>query len=317
MVVIVLTAFNQLVTPTAATVKDTPVDAIAEFEIDLEHFTDMFQIQGMENLGDNADSLVTPLQYYVDTTTHSISTPRTLTTWAWPFALFNPAFASVKKNAATTVDGYGEPLEDVDLTIVSDYIRNLSFGMFGSPQLSYLITNDFTVQKDVVSKLYGSMTAVKAKVEDLDRRSGGFSGIAGSLTGDGGKYLTNAHTGTNNICRELFLGLLKQAPERFATTSYLSDVKYTLPFVEGDRLTFKVTLNNSAQYGVVATPATGQTTGTVGWAAAGQIPNRVYTIVLILKSSPSNPISDLLVTRFTIPEAGSGATLVPAFSPFA
>jgi hypothetical protein len=314
MVVIVLTAFNQLVTPTAATVKDTPVDAIAEFEIDLEHFADMFQIQGMENLGNNTDSEDTPLKYYVNSTPHSALKPRTLTTWEWPFNAFNPAFALVKKNAATTVDGLGETLEAKDMTIVSDYIRSLSFNMFGSPQLSYLITNDFTVQKDVVSKLKTSMGDVKAKVDLLDRHTGLFSGI--TTGADGFKYLTNSSASTDNICRELFLGLLKQAPERFAeSSSYLSDEKYTLPFREGDRLTFKVTLDNSAQYGVVTTAPTGQTTGTVGWAAAGQIPNRIYTIVLVLKSSPS-AAPTLLTDRFTLPESGSGATLVPAFSPF-
>lgn len=322
MVVIVLSALNRSVIPTTATITNQPDDAVAEFQISLEDFEDMFQVEGIDNLGDNVDSAIVPIKYFVNTTTHATLTPRTRTAWAWPLAAFNPGFAQVVANAATTVDGTGVQLDDTELPVVADYIRSLSKGMFGTPHLTYLITNDFTVQKDVVTKLKAAVATIKTSFTSLDKYSATTTTYADIKTdGEGGpKYTDNTHTATSNICRELFLGLLKQAPDRFADTTYLSGVKYTLPFEDGDRITFKVTLDNSAQYGISTVPASGTTPaiGSVGW-ASGQIPNRVYTIILILKTAPTNATSAAIASRFTtaeIPAVGE-VSAVPAFSPFA
>jgi len=278
MVVIVLSALNQSIIPVTATLTTQPEDAVAEFEISLADFADMFQIEGIDNIADNVDSVTVPIKYFVNTTTHATLTPRDLTTWQFPLGGFNPAFAQVKANAATTVDATGDQLPDNLLCVVLDYMRSLSKGMFNTPHLTYLFTNDFTVQSDVVSKLKTSVAAIKSSFTNLDKYSATTTTYPDIKTdGVGGpKYTDNSHTGASNLCRELFLGLLKQAPHRFAVGNYLSGVKYTLPFEDGDRITFKVTLQNTAQYGIATAPPSGSTpaVGTVGW-ASGQVPDRI------------------------------------------
>ena len=312
MVVISLRAFDHSVTPATATVSNPPADAVAEFQISLEKFRALFQVQGVSNISDNEDSS-NSIRYFVDAAAivdaSTTSGLKAVATDAWPFKRFNAGFAKVTANAATSVSGTGTALDATDLGVVRDYMRDLSFKMLGSPHLSNLFTNDFTVQSDVVTKLKATMVGISTQIMSLHKNAvkagTRYSFTAADTTvypmlaadEDDDYYTTNNHTANTNICRELFINLFKQAPERFSDITF---DKYTLPFEAGDRLTFKVTLINTQQYGV-ALAASASDTPTVGWAASGKIPDRVYTIVLILTPTAdiSNPYAENLNTLFT------------------
>jgi hypothetical protein len=62
------------------------------------------------------------------------------------------------------------------------------------------------------------------------------------LGSTGFKYLTNATPTTENICRELYLQLISQIPERFQALQNIT-TSQPLPLLSGDTICVRVTIN--------------------------------------------------------------------------
>ena len=283
MVEIVVSAFSQTVTPTAATAAFTAADASAEYQVSLADFQAMFSIQCPDNLSDGVSS--SNIKYYVDTT----QTPSDYSLFSTTAATkVNPALALVVLNAAATADARGTAFATGGLGVVNDYMRNLAAQKLGSPYLTNLFTNEFAVQASTVAACKVVITTIKGKLTALN-----FAGTHASLNvaadASGNKYATDSFATTENICRVLFQALFAQAPDRFsALDASAGAVRASLPFVEGDSIVFTVTMDNSAQ-----------DSGSVGWAAAGSVTDRRYKIRLILKATPANACADALATTFS------------------
>jgi hypothetical protein len=287
MVEIVVNAFNGAVTPTAATAAFTAADASAELQVSLLDFQNMFSIQTPDNLADAVNT--SNIRYYVDTaqTAHDYSLFS-----ATASKKVNAALAEVVLNAAAAADSAGNEFATGGLGVVNDYMRNLAAQKLGSPYLTNLFTNEFTVQASIVAACKVVNTNIKNKLIALNLTSTDEELVADA---SGVKFAPDTYTDSDNICRVLFQALYAQAPERFnqvdasgAPTFSSAFAREPLPFVDGDSIVFTVTMDNSAQ-----------DSGGVGWAAAGSVTDRRYKIRLILKASPANACADALASTFS------------------
>jgi hypothetical protein len=281
MVEIVVNAFSQQVTPTAATAAFTAADASAELQVSLADFQAMFSIQCPDNLADAANT--SNIKYYVDTTQTASAYSFFSSTAA---TKINAALALVVLNAAASTDAGGDAFATGGLGVVNDYMRNLAAQKLGSPYLTNLFTNEYTVQASIVAACKVVNTNIKNKLIALN-----FTGTNESLLTDASsnKYAPDTYTSSENICRVLFQALFAQAPERFSNfDASAGQVRAALPFVEGDSVIFTVTMDNSAQ-----------DSGGVGWAAAGSVTDRRYKIRLIMKDEPENACAAALASTFS------------------
>jgi hypothetical protein len=288
MVEIVLTAFNNEITPAKATVIADPVaEATVEIEVSLSDFTDAFQFKTSDDL---ANPLVPDkdIHYYTDITKLQSDFSFFATNDGYAF---NPALGKVTLNPATAVDASANPLTNEQLAVVNDYMRDLAKQMFGSPHLTYLFSNDEVVQEDIVTKCKTPVNeTIRALLSAVDKN---VSELTDSDSD--GKYTTDQMTSADNICRQMFLSLATQVPDRFRAPGFSAVSKRALPLVAYDSIRFRLTLNNSVQNSAPTSPAT----ATTGWTAPNQVRDRVYNIRMILVNTPSNPGFVNLINQFT------------------
>ena len=294
MVEIVLPIFNSSLTPvTASTIDNAVSEGTVEINVSLSDFRNTFQIRSGQEISPLVDNIPTTNEYYVDTASNSSK-----------YSIFatnekeqlNPAFGRVVLNPATVVDASGTALTHAQMALVNDYVRDLSAQLFGSPQLTYLITNNKVIQDDLVEKFKGVVVlAIKNILLKVDLKNTTNTNLSGDADN---KYSTDQPTdaanskltmNADNVCRQIMLSILQQEPNRFLTTNYVN--KSPLPLQEDDSILFRVILDNSQQN----TPLPSSGVKPVGWSVSGQVRNRVYNIRLVLKAEPSNAGMDVLM----------------------
>ncbi len=292
MVEIVLPIFNSSLTPVTATTIDNAVsEGTVEIEVNLEDFRNTFKLRSGQEISPLSDNVPTTNEYYVDVSMN-VSTYSIFASDAKE--QLNPAFGRVVLNPATVVDASGNALTPAQMALVNDYVRDLSSQLFGSPHLTYLITNNKAVQDDLVEKfknvVMSNIKNILLKVSVTNTSNNNLSGSVPKYSTDQPTNATGAQLTMNadNVCRQIMLSILQQEPDRFIGTSYVSVAP--LPLQEDDSILFRVILDNSNQN----SPVPGSGIKNVGWSVAGQVRNRVYNIRLIMKAEPSNPGIDVL-----------------------
>jgi len=285
MVEIVLTAFDNDITPVkATTIADPVAEATAEIEVKLSDFINAFKIKTSDDLANPLDP--GDIKYYTDISQLASDYSFFATT---ENKRFNPALARVKLNPATAVDASGAVLTESQLGVVNDYMRDLAKQMFGSPHLTYLFSNDVVVQEDVITKCKDPVVKdIRTLLTAVDKTASTLS-----TSDSDGKYTTNANATDGNICRQIFLSLATQVPERFRVNFNSTGIT-SLPLLAEDSIRFTITLKNELQKSDPTSPAN----ATSGWTSPAQVRDRVYNIRMILKATPVNAGFDNLVTQF-------------------
>jgi hypothetical protein len=194
---------------------------------------------------------------------------------AWPVGV-NVAHAMLQGTAAigaaNPMSAEGGSYTDNRNLLKHDFTRYLAKRLFNTIHGVDLFQNETEILENIVGHGHSIKTGINTKLATVD-----VSGDHASLVGvTGGKYLTNAATGDDNICRSIMRQLAAGDPGRFIDVSGVTTIQ-PVPFAVDDALYFKVTV----------TPATGQHLLVTGVPA---IENRVYNIKLLLKASATNTV---------------------------
>jgi len=121
-----------------------------------------------------------------------------------------------------------------------DYVRYLARSLFNTEYATSLFLNRQPLINSVgnaVNQAWSEMFNLLKNVSD----SGNNMSLLGST---GFKYLTDATTTTDNICRELYLQLISKMPERFQSLQNIT-TSQPLPLLVGDTICVRVTINPS------------------------------------------------------------------------
>lgn len=188
--------------------------------------------------------------YYVDSTK-----------WTNQSTVLNPKNGVVTTNMYVSDDGVGK-----------DFLRDLAKQLFGTYLGADLFTNEDSVVTDIHAKCDSVATYAVALINSIDKTVGTSTLLKTDLSG--GKYLDDNVT-TSNISRELFNQLMTSAPGRFNDTkpqkyNTVEDGFYKLPILQGDTITFKMTISPSTTQ--TAAVPTGPTS----------LQSRSYKVVLLV-----------------------------------
>jgi hypothetical protein len=187
--------------------------------------------------------------YYVDTA-------------KWP----NKSVVLSPKNGIVTTHYYvaNDP-------VGKDFLRDLARQLFGTYLGADLFTNEDSVVTDINSRCDTVANNIITLLSSIDKTSG--VGLQTDLSGN--KYFKDDLT-TTNISRELFNQLITSAATRFRDikTNYKMNAEedgiYRMPILEGDTITFKMTI----------APAGGQISAVPTVVGATEMQSRTYTVVL-------------------------------------
>jgi len=167
------------------------------------------------------------VSYYVDTTKWS-NYNQTLNPW----------------NGIVTVNPYVQ-----GDNVGKDFLRDLAKQLFGTHLGVDMFTNEQAVYADISSRCDTVATTIITLLQSIDV-SGTDTGLGQELD-DSGRYF-NDNTSQSNISRELFNTMITNAPQRFADVSgsrynAVEDGFYKIPFVNGDSISFKLTMFPSTE----------------------------------------------------------------------
>ena len=203
-------------------------DAKATLYVPLATIKDVFKYQTDSN--DVVNDAASDIKYYTDDT-------------AWP--VLNPANAVVDENAIATANEAGA-FPDNKLFVAHDFTRHLADDLFGTHLGVDLFNNELELLNDIRSicgdaisgNTWYDITEAITKVSINSTVSGvdGLEGVSGA------KYMTNANTTAENLGRVLMTQMIGAAASRFASIE-ASEAPQSMPFLEGDIISFKLTLN--------------------------------------------------------------------------
>lgn len=185
-------------------------------------------------------------------------------------------------NPMTTTTGSGTALNSNQLLVKHDFLRYIAFRLFNTPYGVDLFRNESALISNLNTRgslASGVLSDISGKLFACDVSAASVPSVAvnGTL---GARYATDVQSGTTNICREFLRQLYGSAPSRFSTlTDGLTATIRKIPFVDGDIINFKLTVN----------AATGQHNLT----GVSAIPPRTYNISFVLSSNPVNPVPAL------------------------
>lgn len=163
----------------------------------------------------------------------------------------NPANAMMNKPESFSpiaLSGKETPYPDNKCLVAHDFVRHLALDLFGSHIGVDIFNNELALVQNIRTKcgngeedVMGVINAAVKKVSVTSTETD-FEGLAGEA---GSKYMTNANTTAENLCRELFNQMISLQPARFAGLDETSDdsVPRPLPFLAGDSINFKLTIN--------------------------------------------------------------------------
>lgn len=240
------------------------VSAIGVFEVDVAAFRKVFQY--WTDASDVTDASADDVKYYVKTS-------------HWPANLvLNPAHAMMEHSLSSNAIATGF---EADRALVKhDYIRYLAHKLFNTYLGVDLFTNEEAMKDNIrdvgAVQAWGKDPSSNAALVDAPATSI-WSTLLAAETGEGSGFYTNATTDKTNVTRVLLaqLSSFAHGRERLQTQTSSTDGLYEFPFVAGDTIAMKLTIN----------AATDQHNLT-GLASA--IEPRTYNIKLSLVASPSN-----------------------------
>ena len=255
----VLSALDQSLTMSISgdILKASPIvpttDAIAEFYVKTLDLQNLFMFQT-----DSDD---------IDTITNSTDTRYFVRQSVLPSALIlNPCHAWVSTNPVATADRIGIISDNREL-VKHDFIRHISKSLFNTHLGVDLFTNEDSVKYDLAYKGHneawknGILASIQA-VGDVSLNTTTFAGKYGTQE-TYGKYLTNDASGSNNLCRELLKQIAFVAPNRLTTLGSTPSIivdgsygYYKMPFLDGDSISFVLTLNAAPNQHLVVNKAT-------------------------------------------------------------
>lgn len=245
--------------------------ACAVFQVNLADMKAVFKYQTDSFDISNVDA--TDIKYYVYSN-------------AWPVGI-NVAHAMMQgtdaSGAANAMSVEGGSYDDDRNLLKHDFVRYLAKRLFNTIHGVDLFQNETQLLENIVGHGHTIKGAITTKLADV-----GVTGTNGSLTGsDGSKYLTNAATGDENICRSIMRQLAAVSPQRFVDVSGVTTIQ-PVPFAVNDSLYFKVTVKSD--------PNQHSLTG------VSAIENRVYNIRLLIVTAASNTVvSDSISDRPNYP----------------
>jgi hypothetical protein len=155
--------------------------------------------------------------------------------------------------------------------VSKDFIRDIARQLFGTYLGADLFTNEDSVVTNINAECDTVASTIRTLLGSIDKTAG-----LGSMAVDGSnnKYMKD-DLATSNITRELMNQLITTAPTRFVRIDQnykynaTDDGFYRMPILEGDTITFKLTL----------APSSSQTT-VVNTGSAPLMDVRTYTVIL-------------------------------------
>ena len=209
-------------------------------------------------------------------------------------ALFNKSvFSSMltSNGIGGTMDINGNDLQPDDIQIPQDYARHISTSLFGIPYLVDIFNNEGEFCSDLYSQanleINNKHNALFKAIDSANANNyitqNGYSGIdtTTNIYSDMGNkhYVTNSWDDPKNIGKQIFNQILNADPNRFTTELNNSNIVkvvtnpenktiFKMPFMDGDTLAFKVTIN----------PNMTQVTELIPFAVDLNIPQRTYKI---------------------------------------
>jgi hypothetical protein len=255
------------------------VSAVAVMYMHTSALKNTFKFQTDSTDIENSDA--NDIRYYVDSAT-------------WP--LYNPANAllhvdGISQNPIATVDSTGNDFAPNKMMVAHDFVRYLAKELFNTHFGVDLFDNESELLQSVRrvcgnSESGQTLFDILKVLKDVDIY--GTNGDSGNayLTPDASNnhYLTNEVATSDNICRAIFNQMIDPSGvNRFSDiisgiTSGPAGVPQSLPFVDGDSLSYKLTIH----------PADGQE-NLVGLASPFGSRSYEIRIVLVPDSTVVNP----------------------------
>ena len=204
---------------------------------------------------------------------------------AWPATLkLNPVHAHTL-STTPMLPTAGEIVDEKNL-VKHDFVRYLAKSLFNTPHGVDLFSNEDALLTDLVQKGAVSRLAIDASLNAVNQATAA-SGTAPH------KYSTNATATAANFSRALLRQVANVRPARFHGIADISGV-HSIPFVNGDTISFKVAIAPAALQHNLTTQA-------------GPFDTRVYQIKLVLVEDAASPVGNKVPG-----EADTGATYVSA-----
>lgn len=233
------------------------VSAVAILEVSLDDMKAVFKYQTDSNDLTNLDE--SDIKYYVDPA-------------SWPD--LNPANAMMQAASAIATANSAGPLDANKMLVAHDFERYLALKLFNTHYGVDLFNNELELLNNLRLICDDSAEGhtwfdVKSKINKV-----GLSGDHADIQGaDGAKYMTNANSSAENLCRVLLEQMTHDAITRFADVQP-TDSPQSLPFEVDDSISFKL----------IVAPAEGQEelTGVEAFSA------RSYEIRLKIVATPAN-----------------------------
>jgi len=122
-----------------------------------------------------------------------------------------------------------------------DYVRYLAKSLFNTSYATSLFLNRFGLIKSVGKSINHAWNYMYQFMQSVSNM-----GIHPNLIGVSGfKYFTDQETNDCNICRELYLQLISQKPQRFKNLLNCTTPQY-LPIFAGDTISIRIIINPNA-----------------------------------------------------------------------
>jgi hypothetical protein len=224
------------------------VSCVAVYNVKLSDMRSVFKFQSDSFDVNNVDA--SDIKYYVYMSN-------------WPATLkLNPVHAGALSSSPILENGNGIVAEKN--LVKHDFVRYLADKLFNTPHGVDLFSNEDGLLSDLVSKGVVARQAIDASLNAVNQANAA-NGTAPN------KYSTNALTSAANFSRVLMRQIANIAASRFATEiSNSSDVQ-SIPLMENDTISFKVSIAPAAnQHDLTGRPSAFDT--------------RVYQIKLVLKA---------------------------------
>jgi hypothetical protein len=244
------------------------VDAIAEYYIKAD---DMRKVFIFQTDSDDVDTITngTDIKYFVRKN-------------QWPSGLvLNPCHAWVQSSLqVATTDKLGVIADNREL-VKHDFVRHIAKSLFNTHLAVDLFTNEDDLKYDLAYKghntAWGNIWNSLVTVSDASLNTTTYANLYGQ-DASYGYYLTGDASANTNICRQLLSQLIKTAPTRLQNlNTYVVDASkgyYSVPLLDGDSISFKLTLNTAPNQHLLVNRPT-------------PVPSRSYQIRINLRDSVS------------------------------
>jgi hypothetical protein len=182
----------------------------------------------------------------------------------WPQGLvLNPCHAWVQTSKQIASSDKSGLIPDDKQLVKHDFIRYIAKSMFNTHLGVDLFQNESELKYDLAYKghnlawdsIWNSITSIS----DVSLNATTYSGLYGT-DASYGYYLTNDSSNNSNICRKLLGQVVSSAPSRLQNiSSYAIDLSngyYSVPLIDGDSISFKLTLQTAPNQHLLLNSAT-------------------------------------------------------------